>query len=307
MLAASGTVEWPEMGHGAWEYELWDVFTSRPLGGNPLAVLPDAEGLDGATMQALAREFNLSETAFVLPSKNADARARYFTPARELPMAGHPTVGTAYALAARGRLPAAAATLELGVGVVPLELEREGERLTRVWMDQGRPRRLAEVDSRDEVADALGLATDDLEGSLPIAVASAGVPYLMVPVRGLDALARVHLDLDALAPFLAAEHRAVFAFCLQAGDARVRARMFGEALGVIEDPATGSAHGPLGAYLAWYGIVDARSGPATFLSRQGVEMGRASEILVRVRSEDGEPAVEVGGSAVRVASGRLEL
>jgi len=295
------------MGEGAIEYELWDVFTSRPLAGNPLAVVIDGEGFDEGTMQALAREFNLSETAFVLPSARADARARYFTPARELPMAGHPTIGTAYALAARGRLPATAATLELGIGLVPVSLERDGERLTRVWMDQGRPRWLAQVDRREEVARALGLTNEDLEASLPLSVVSAGVPYLMVPVRGLEALARVRLDLAALAPFLAAEHRAVFAFSLEAGDARTRARMFGEAVGVVEDPATGSAHGPLGAYLAWNGIVDARSGPATFLSRQGVEMGRPSEIEVRVRLEDGEPAVEVGGSAVRVASGRLEL
>lgn len=289
-----------------YEYELWDVFTSRPLGGNPLAVVLDASGLDGTAMQALAREFNLSETAFVLPSARADARARYFTPARELPMAGHPTVGTAFALAERGRLGRDRATLELGVGVVPLRLER-GEGLERVWMDQGRPRRLGTVTDRRSVAGALGLEPDELVAELPLEVVSAGVPFLLVPVGDRAALARLRLDLRAISPFVPAEHRAVFAFTLDSDDSLVRARMFGEALGVAEDPATGSAHGPLGAYLAWTGIVEAASGPVEFLSRQGVEMGRPSEVRVRVRLEDGDPAVEVGGSAVRLARGRLEL
>ena len=294
-------------------YELWDVFTTRPLQGNALAVLPDASGLETGAMQRLAREFNLSETAYVLPSERADARARYFTPVTELPMAGHPTIGTAFALEAQGRLPGPAARIELGVGVVALTLDRgEGGRLTQVWMDQGRPRRLAEVDRRDAVAAALGLRREDLAGDLPLQVVSAGVPFLLVPVANTGALARVRLDLAALTPYLPEGHRAVFAFTLDpdgpgAGGARVRCRMFGEAVGVVEDPATGSAHGPLGAYLAWQGAVDASAGPVTFLSRQGVEMGRASEVWVRVRIEDGEPAVEVGGAAVRVATGWLEL
>ena len=301
------TVEWRRMPGHRFEYELWDVFTARPLRGNPLAILPDAAGMDDASMQALAREFNLSETAFVLPSERADARARYFTPATELPMAGHPTIGTAFALDARGRLPGAAGRLELGVGVVGLRLERRQERLTRVWMDQGRPRRLAVVEQRGAAAGALGLDEEDLVPGRPLEVVSAGVPFLLVPLRDLAALARLHLDLAALTPFLPERHRAVFAFAMADGPALVRCRMFGEALGVVEDPATGSAHGPLGAYLAWHGLIDAAGDGATFVSRQGVEMGRASEIHVRVRLEGGEPAVEVGGTAVRVAAGWLEL
>ena len=293
------------MGPTTYAYELWDVFTDRPLGGNPLAVVLDARGLEEATLQALAREFNLSETAFVLPSRNAQARARFFTPARELPMAGHPTIGTAFALAAHGALAGERARLELGIGVVDLTLEREGGRLTRVWMDQGRPERLAGVEDRGGVAGALGLDERDLEPALPLQVVSAGVPFLLVPVRGLAALGRARLDLQAVAPYVPADHRAVLVFTLERGG--VRARMFGEALGVMEDPATGSAHGPLGAYLAWNGVIDPGADPVEVVSRQGVEMGRPSVLHLRVRREGEAPAVEVGGGAVRIARGRLEL
>lgn len=295
------------MAGSRFEYELWDVFTDEALRGNPLAVVPDASGLEPPLMQALAREFNLSETAFVLPSEHADARARFFTPITELPMAGHPTIGTSFALHARGRLAGASAGLELGVGVVRLAFEYEGARLTRVWMDQGRARRVAEVGLRRELAGALGLDGQDLDPELPVEVASAGARFLLVPLRDSAALGRVRPDFAALGTYLPAEHRAVFAFTLDAEDALVRCRKFGEALGVVEDPATGRAHGPLGAYLAWHGVVDAKQGPVTFLSRQGVEMRRPSEIHVRVRLEDGQPAVEVGGAAVRVAAGWLEL
>jgi len=291
----------------SYPFERWDVFTARLFGGNPLAVVLDANGLEDAEMQALAREFNLSETAFVLPSARAEARARYFTPARELPIAGHPTVGTAFALDARGVFGGDRGRLELGVGVVGLTFERSGGRLERVWMDQGRPRRLARVGDRAGVARALGLEVDELDADLPLEVVSAGVPFLLVPLRDRSGLARARLDLAEVAPFVPADHRAVLAFTLDADDARVRARMFGEALGVVEDPATGSAHGPLGAFLAWTGVVDATRGPVEVLSRQGVEMGRPSEIRLRIRLEEGEPAVEVGGGAVRVARGVLEL
>ncbi len=287
-------------------YEIWDVFTRRALGGNPLAILTDADDLDASTMQALAQEFNLSETAFLQASRVADARARYFTPARELPMAGHPTIGVAFALASAGRLRGERASVELGVGVVGLRLEWQEGRLARAWMDQGTPQRLGELEDRAGVARALGLEQRELEPSLPLWVMSAGVPFLLVPLRDRRALARCHLDLAAVAPFVPPEHRAVLAFTLDAEDAQVRARMFGEALGVVEDPATGSAHGPLGAYLAMNGVIDAVD-PVEVLSRQGVEMGRPSEIRLRVRLERGEPAVEVGGEAVRLGQGQLEL
>lgn len=280
----------------------WDVFTDAAFGGNPLAVVLDADDLDGAAMQALAREFGLSETAFVVHSSVADVRARYFTPATELPMAGHPTIGTAFALDAAGRLSGERARFELGVGPRELTLERDDGRLRRVWMDQGTPHEVGRVEDRAAVARALGLEPRALVASLPLSVVTAGVPFLLVPVIDRGELARVRLDLSAIAPFVPPEHRAVLAFTLDSDDSHVSARMFGEALGVVEDPATGSAHGPLGAYLAWHGRVPVGG---RFLSRQGVAMGRPSEVWVRTRGDGGAVAVEVGGGAVPVLRGAL--
>ena len=288
-------------------YELWDVFTDTALSGNPLAVVPDASGLDAAQMQRIASEFNLSETSFVLPSSVADVRARYFTPARELPMAGHPSVGTVYALHAAGRLQGAEASLELGVGVVPMTLELAGDTLQRVWMNQGVPRLVETCSERRKVATALGLEVQDLVDTLPLQVISAGVPYLLVPVDSLALLAKASLNLSLLPEVLPPEHRAVFVFTFDAPDSDVRCRMFGEALGVREDPATGSVHGPLGWYLATHELLEAPGGEMHAVSHQGVEMGRPSELHLRVTQTPPGWGVEVGGQAVKIGEGRLYL
>jgi len=288
------------------DYELWDVFTGEPFAGNPLAVVPDARGLSEAQMQRVALEFNLSETSFVLPSGVADVRARYFTPAQELPMAGHPSVGIVFALdrmgvfAGRGEV-----TLELGVGPVQMTLERDGDTLRRVWMNQGVPR-LLETFPGDRVARVLGLEVADLEPDLSAQLGSAGNPFLLVPVVSLDALERVQVSLSELSRLLPAEFRAVFAFTRDAPESDVRARMFSVTYRVDEDPATGSAHGPLGAYLAAH--TDILQGDrAEFVSHQGVEMGRRSELYVRLERLPAGVQVSVGGAAVRVGEGRLFL
>lgn len=297
--------------------DIWDVFTDRPLAGNALAVLPDAGGLTDDAMQRVAREFDLSETVFVLPGPEGRPRLRIFTPARELPMAGHPTIGAAFALDRRGRLHGDRATVELGIGPVALDLERAGDgRLLRVWMDQARPRRLATLDDRPGVARALGLDVADLAPRAPLEVWSAGVPYLVVALRDLDALGRARLTLERLGPSIDPDHRAVLAFVAGEGGGSPRCRVFGEAVGVVEDPGTGSAHGPLGAYLVRHGLVEAppAGGTTVLQSRQGVEMGRPSTLHLRLRAlpagvarEEGraDVAVEVGGAAVPVLEGRL--
>lgn len=287
-------------------YELWDVFTTEPFAGNPLAVVPDASGLSDAQMQRIANEFNLSETSFVLPSERADARARYFTPAHELPMAGHPSVGTVYALDARGAFAGKdKVTLELNVGPVKMTLERDGETLKRVWMEQGVPE-LSETFDRAGVAAALGIEEGELEPDLPVQLGSAGNPFLLVPVVSLEALAKVNVSASALSKLLRGDHQAVLAFTRNAPESDIRARMFGAAMGVAEDPATGSAHGPLGAYLAAY--TDILTGDrAEFVSHQGVEMGRKSELFVRLARTAEGVRVSVGGGAVRVGEGTLLL
>ncbi|ADI14556.1 PhzF family phenazine biosynthesis protein [Truepera radiovictrix] len=289
-------------------YDLLDVFTTRPLTGNPLAVVRDARGLSDAQMQAVARELNLSETSFVLPSATCDVRARFFTPTTELPTAGHPSVGTVYALYQRGLFrDRERVTLELQAGPTEMRLERRGDALARVWMDQGVPV-LGETFDKGAVARALGLGVAALERDLPVQLGSAGNPFLLVPVASLEALAAVTPSHAALAEVLGGAPVGVFAFTQNAGapGVRVRARMFGEALGVREDPATGSAHGPLAAYLAAHTDL-LRGAEAAFVSHQGLEMGRPSELFVRLRRTPEGVAVAVGGAAVRVGEGRLFL
>ena len=290
-------------------YELWDVFTGERFAGNPLAVVPDARGLTDAQMQRIANEFNLSETSFVLPQtaqRTVGVRARYFTPAQELPMAGHPSVGTVFALDKAGVFAGRdSVTLTLNVGPIEMSLEREGSILKRVWMNQGVPE-LLETFDKAQVARALGLNVRDFEPDLPVQLGSAGNPFLLVPVRSLDALARVQVSLSALSQMLYNDHRGVFIFTRNTPEADVRARMFGVTNRLYEDPATGSAHGPLGAYLAAHTDV-MQGNSAEFVSHQGVEMGRKSELFVRLELMAAGAQVSVGGAAVQVGAGELFL
>lgn len=290
------------------KYELWDVFTTEPFFGNPLAVVPDATGLSDAQMQRVANEFNLSETSFVLPPESSDAgtRARYFTPTQELPMAGHPSVGTVFALDKQGELAGRAEmTLMLNVGPVQMTLEREDNTLNRVWMNQGVPKLLETLD-KAQVAAALGLSEGDLEPTLPVQLGSAGNPFLLVPVVSLDALAQAQVSPPKLSQLLPNDRSVVFVFTRNAPESDVRARMLGAALGVYEDPATGSAHGPLGAYLAAHTDI-LQGDEAEFVSHQGVEMGRKSELFVRLKRTEKGVQVSVGGAAVKVGEGQLFL
>jgi len=285
-------------------YQLWDIFTTEPFSGNPLAVVPDAGGLSAAQMQRVANEFNLSETSFVLPSGTADVRARYFTPTHELPMAGHPSVGTVFALDKLGVFAGRdEVTLELNIGPVQMTLERDGDTLKRVWMNQGVPQ-LLEMFDKAQVARALSLREADLEPDLPVRLGSAGNPFLLVPVVSLEVLARVQVSAVDLAKLLHGDHKAVFIFTHDAPESDIRARMFSVSYRVDEDPATGSAHGPLGAYLAAH--TDILEGDhAEFTTHQGVEMGRKSELVVRLERLSTGVQVSVGGAAVKVGEGQL--
>jgi trans-2,3-dihydro-3-hydroxyanthranilate isomerase len=282
-------------------YEIWDVFTHQPLQGNPLALIPDATSLSDLHMQAIAKEFNLSETSFVLPSENADLRARYFTPSRELPMAGHPTIGTVYALHHQGKIKSDTLRLELGAGIFSIRLELEHGTLKRVWMEQGVPKTLLEVTDRQAVERFLNISKHDLM-NLPLQVISAGNPFFIVPVKNLDTLARVKLN-PSLNVMDGHDLVGVLAFT-KAKEALVQCRMLAtNGIGVDEDPATGSAHGPLGWYLATQGMLEFANNVAHFTSHQGIEMGRPSQLYVKVKRDDF--AVSVGGEAVLVARGEL--
>jgi trans-2,3-dihydro-3-hydroxyanthranilate isomerase len=278
----------------AWRYKIVDVFTDRPLAGNQLAVVLDAEGLETESMQAIAREFNFSETTFVTPSQQPGChwRVRIFTPLYELPMAGHPTVGTAVVLREEG-LAGAEVVFELGVGPTPVAFDAGG----LAWMTQPEARFGATVEDRELVASALSLSPGDIRADLPVEVVSCGNEFLFVPLSSLEALGRMRADMTVWEEATASIRRGgVYGF-VETSRGRVRSRMFAPNMGVPEDPATGSAAGPLGAYFARH------LGVTSLLIEQGIEMGRPSTL--HVDASAARP--RVGGRAVTVAAGELQL
>lgn len=278
-----------------YEYRLVDVFTDRAFGGNPLAVFRDPGGLDAKTMQAIAKELHLSETTFVLKpsSAAADHRLRIFTPDAELPFAGHPTLGTAFVVA-EGQ--DGAMRLEEGVGVIRVSL-REGF----VQMEQPLPAFSGTAISRKEAADALGLAVEEVRSDIPIQVGSSGVPFLFVPLANMKAVRR------ARRPAALGASVYVFALSAERSGSHVHGRMFDQGLGIGEDPATGSAQGPLGAYLVAHEQV--RVEPTTRIrSEQGFEIGRPSILDIEVDSAGpAVTAVRVGGRCVAMGGGWLDV
>ena len=287
-------------------YHVLDVFTDAPLVGNPLAVVTDAKGLDGARMQAIAREFNLSETVFVLPPENTHhrARLRIFTPTSELPFAGHPTVGTAVLLTLLdGHTTAAAFGLEEGVGVVPCVTEPRGARAGYARFRLPKmPTVVGAGLSMEDAAHALGLRESEIGFGRHFPTERAvGGAFHLIPLASLDALGRAKPS-GSFNLLVTGAHPAVFLYA--AAGSGFRARMFGPGLGVAEDPATGSAVACLAGALADFaGLGD---GTFDFVIEQGVEMGRASRIELQIALEGGKlVAGEIGGAAVVVAEGAL--
>jgi trans-2,3-dihydro-3-hydroxyanthranilate isomerase len=291
------------------------VFTDRAFGGNPLAVCTNGRGLSTETMQAIAKEFNLSETTFVLPPDDPrhDWRVRIFTPGHELPMAGHPTVGTSFVLAREHMIPRDGAetdiVLEEGVGPVPVRVEFEGGEPSFAEMSQPLPKFGPELKDRRAVAEMLSLGAEDIDERLPVEVVSCGVPFLYVPLRTLDAARRARPRADLIEGVSEREGfpPEVFVFTREVENAgsAVHSRMFAPGLGITEDPATGGASGPLGCYLVRHGLAPAGAG---LVSEQGIEMGRPSFIHIRIE-QDGDriAAVRVGGRCHFMGEGFIEI
>jgi len=287
-----------------------DAFTSTPLQGNPCAVIFEADGLAEEQMLAVAREMNLSETAFVLASEQADVRARYFTPAAEIPLAGHPTIATLYALVETGRLPVAdgatTVRLELEAGVIPVEVQVEKGRARQVIMSQLRPQFLASY-APAEVLPAFGLEPEAARADLPLQTVSTGTPQLMVPLREQEALRRAQIDPPAYRALKEkADFFSVHLFCMQgftpAG--ATSARHLGLPPEPPEDPFTGSATGNMGAYLWRYGLLR----EPFFVAEQGHWMHRPGQATVEVVGPRHDiSTVRVGGEAVAVLDGELRL
>jgi len=308
----------------AYNFLQFDVFTDRAFCGNPLAVFPEADEIDGDVMMKIAREMNLSETVFVLKPKSDEVlrRLRIFTPAREIPFAGHPIVGTWTALAQEGVVPLPDGGNgwqrifhEVGIGVLPVDIEFKDGRPVQVVMTQGKFEILHEIDDaheQAEVARSLGLAREDLDESLPIQVITTGLSCLAVPIRSLADLRDVHVNTSLLAEIYQRHGgtgcHAFTRETLEVGASRAHARFFAPADNIPEDPATGSACGALGAYLVHHGALslEPEDGRYKFVIEQGDFIHRPSRINLDVKGEAGRvEEVKVGGLAVMVARGEV--
>src|SRR5207302_153938 len=291
-----------------------DVFTDRPLLGNPLAVVLAADGLSDTQMQAIARETNLSETTFVLPPEKREhaAKVRIFTPHVELPFAGHPTVGTGWVLIDEGLVgsDASAFTLEEGVGPISVRVDRAARSLV-LWMSHP-PVKFGEViEERDEMAAALGLRAADLQPNVPMQVASTGVAFLYVVLKDAASVDRAVSRGDALTAVLDPHGLPPVFLFAAVGPNRLYSRMFGphSATRIGEDPATGSASGPLGAFAVRNGLIQ-QAARVSIVSEPGTGMGRQSFIRILLEYPAGAELpsrIEVGGSVVPVMTAELSV
>jgi trans-2,3-dihydro-3-hydroxyanthranilate isomerase len=285
----------------------WDVFSANPLEGNSLAVLFDARGLNDSEMQAIAKENNLSETTFVLPrdpnvERERGVRVRIFTVEEELPFAGHPTLGTAFAL--RGNSGASEIHLELNVGKVPVRFEHSDGQPDFGEMTQNDPV-FGSVHEREAVARATGLSIEDFDPSLPIQTVSTGLPFTVAPLRSLPVIQNLKIDLREASAYLQKSGGKFFYFVSREAvdpKAGLHARML---FYNGEDPATGSAAGCAAAWMVQHGVAEPEE---RVLIEQGLELRRPSRIFVRAARRDNRVVnVRVGGNAVEVIRGEIFL
>jgi trans-2,3-dihydro-3-hydroxyanthranilate isomerase len=295
-----------------------DVFTDRIFEGNQLAVFPQPQGLSTEQMQQIAKEMAFSETTFIFPPEGrGDVKMRIFTPGAELPMAGHPTIGSTFALALEGVIKAGQEQLvfELGIGPTPVSLEWNSAGLAFAWMTQPLPTFGTVLTDRTAVATAAGVSSADLGPDLPVQVVSCGVPFLFVPIASRKAVDAVTIDRKALVRCCrdaGLDELPAFFLTTESGhsggatmDETVYSRMLAPGFGIVEDPATGGASGPLGSYLLHHGVVSAEVA-RSMVSLQGAAMGRPSRIHISVDSSAGAiTRVRVGGRSVLVGRGEL--
>lgn len=287
-----------------------DAFTDRPLSGNPCAILFDTDEMDSETMLAVAREMNLSETSFVRNSQIADFGARFFTPAEEIPLAGHPTIATTFALVDSGRLKItdrySRITLELQAGIIPVDIFADEGNIQHIVMSQQKPRFLSTY-APETVMKVFGLTVDDAMLDFPLQTVSTGTPQLMIPVRNLDVLQRIQVDIEAYSQLRSnSDFFSPHLFCLEGvtKQGKTFARHFGMPPDTPEDPFTGSATGGMAAYLWRYGLIE----EPTFTAEQGHWMNRPGVASVEVIGpRDDIITVKVGGAAVAVLHGEIMI
>ncbi len=290
------------------DFYIVDVFAQTRYAGNQLAVFTQATDLTPVQMQQIAREINFSETTFILgKAANSGYDVRIFTPVEELPFAGHPTLGTAYVLQRQLiGAPISSVTLNLPVGPIPVQLDYDAAATPeRLWMQQNPPQ-FGAILTVDDLAPVLSIDASAIDQRFPIQVVSTGLPFILVPLRSQLALQQIQVDLARYYALIAkTEAKAIFVFCpeAQSPERQFSARMFADALGIPEDPATGSANGCLAGYLVQhrYGDMDR----IDVQVEQGIALGRPSVIYLRAAQQPEAITVEVGGQVILVAQGQF--
>lgn len=288
-------------------YYLVDVFTTEPFEGNPLAVFPDATGVEAGTMQRIARELSLSETTFILPQESTArrTRVRIFTPSNEMQFAGHPTIGTAFVMRRLGIVPRSSRhfVLHENVGDVSVRVDDGDDPI--IWLTTPPIEKLAEY-SRESCAAMLGLRSHQLVANVPCELLSAGNPNIFIAVDTPATVDRARLDMAVFEQIVRDRSTPTCVFVFAPTETGAYSRMFAPQLGIAEDPATGSATGPLAFVMMKYGF--ARSGDGTrFVSEQGTHMGRRSLLHVNVHGEMGAGGIEVGGHVAELATAVMHI
>src|SRR5579864_133700 len=290
----------------SFRYRVVDVFTTKPLEGNPLAVFPEARGLDEVTMQSIARELNLAETAFVVPPRREGciAGVKIFTPRKEMEFAGHPTVGTSFVLLEEGIVEKDRTEflLDEKVGPVPVRIE-PGER-PMIWL-RTPPIHDGRRFAPSLCAQVLGLDHAQLLG-VPPQLLSAGNPTVLIALRDRHAVDRAWLDLNGAKALMGGDSEPTCVFVFTPTPDGAYSRMFAPEYGVPEDPATGSSTGPLAEFMMRHGLVSQADG-TQFVSEQGTKMGRRSILHVRIHGEHGANGIEIGGVVTPLAEATLTL
>lgn len=288
-------------------YHVVDVFTTIPLEGNSLAVFPDASGLDSAMMQRIARELNLSETTFIIPAESDGqvTRVRIFTPVSEMEFAGHPTIGTAFILRRLRVVPIDSKRFVLreNVGDVCVRVDDGDDPI--IWLTTPAIEKLAEY-PRAACAAMLGLDEKQLVSGVPCELLSAGNPHIFIAVDSPASVDAAQLDVAAFLQIIMDRTTPTCVFVFAPTDSGAYSRMFAPQLGIAEDPATGSATGPLAMFMMRHALVPRENG-TRFVSEQGTKMGRRSFLHVSVHGDMGADGIEVGGNVAHVATATLQL
>lgn len=294
------------------KFELIDVFTSVPFGGNPLAIFDKADELSAEQMLKIAKELNLSESVFLHKASNeADVKMRIFTPGMELPTAGHPTIGTAfYLLKQKGIAPKKAneLLLEQNIGDLKVQYEKKEEEISKILMEQPLPKFEQTFKDRKLVASLLSITEDEIEEDFPCRIVNCGNPFLIIPIKTLKSVQKLKLNNELFSEILDEIFiTGVMAFTTETQNPEhiTHSRMFAPHIGVAEDPATGSAHGPLASYLHNYNICDLSE---LSIGEQGYELERPSQLKMKIEQEAGKISkVMVGGSCVHMGNGEIRI